>query len=194
MVEADAEQASVALYHQGLDFDPDAVAPPAFDGSRTGGFGLYLIKILVDEVYYFRDPDGRCGVRLVKRRTPAPKGETNMQLTVEKSGDVTVAAVNAEQMDASNADDFKAQMTPVLENCNKLVLDLSKVQFVDSRGCGAILSCLKQVTAAGGDLKLCRVTKPARTVFDLIRLHRICEILDTKEDAVKAFAKPAGAR
>jgi hypothetical protein len=26
-----------------------------------------------------------------------------------------------------------------------------------------------------------------RTVFDVIRLHRICEILGTREEAVKAF-------
>ena len=40
----------------------------------------------------------------------------------------------------------------------------------------------------GGDLKLCNVNKIVRMVFDLIRLHRICEILNTKEEAVKAFA------
>jgi anti-sigma B factor antagonist len=64
---------------------------------------------------------------------------------------------------------------------------LSRVDFVDSRGCGVILSFLKQVTANGGDLRICGVARPVRTVFELIRLQRICEIFDTKEQAVAAF-------
>lgn len=111
-----------------------------------------------------------------------------MELLVEKVGDVVVVAVNLEQLDASNSDDFRRDMTPVLEDCHKLVLDLSRVQFVDSRGCGAILSCLKHVSAAGGDLKLCQVVRPVRMVFELIRMHRICEILETREQAVRAFS------
>jgi len=58
---------------------------------------------------------------------------------------------------------------------------------VDSRGCGAILSCLKQISPAGGDLKLCRVSPRVRLVFDLIRMHNICEIVNTREEAVQAF-------
>jgi anti-sigma B factor antagonist len=75
----------------------------------------------------------------------------------------------------------------VLKDCRKLVLDLDRVQFVDSRGCGAILSCLKHISPTGGDLKLCRVTQPVRMVFELIRMHNICEIVNTREEAVQAF-------
>jgi anti-sigma B factor antagonist len=110
-----------------------------------------------------------------------------MQPTVERIGDVAVVTLNDAQLDAGNADDFRRDMGPVLQDCHKLVIALDRVQFVDSRGCGAILFCLKNVSAAGGDLKLCEVAKPVRTVFELIRLHRICEILDTKEEAVRAF-------
>jgi len=112
-----------------------------------------------------------------------------MQLIVDKVDDVAIVTVQAEVLDASNADDFKDEIEPVLGDCTKLALDLNRVQFVDSRGCGVILSCLKRVTERGGDLKLCRVTRPARTVFDLIRLHRICEIVDTRDQAVAAFKK-----
>jgi anti-anti-sigma factor len=110
-----------------------------------------------------------------------------MKPTVEKIGDVTIVAVNEEELDAGVADDFRHDMAPVLKDCRKLVLDLDRVQFVDSRGCGVILSCLKHVSTAGGDLKLCRVAPPVRMVFDLIRMDRICEIVNTREEAVQAF-------
>jgi anti-sigma B factor antagonist len=110
-----------------------------------------------------------------------------MNPEVEKVGDVTIVTVHLQQLDASNAEDFRSDMAPILRDCRKLVLDMVHLEFVDSRGCGAILSCLKAVSAEGGDLKICRTTRPVRMVFELIRLHRICEIVDTREQAIQAF-------
>lgn len=117
-----------------------------------------------------------------------------MAVTVEKAGDVAVAIVNIEQFDAACADQFRKDMAPVLSGTKKLVLDLSAVQFIDSRACGAILSCLKKLGEVGGELKICRASDFVREVFGLIRLHRICEILATREDAVRAFAATEGPR
>ena len=108
-----------------------------------------------------------------------------MELMVEKIGDVTIVAVNVEVLDANNAEVFRRAIAPVLKDCRKLVLDLDRVQFVDSRGCGAILSCLKRISPAGGDLKLCRVTRPVLKIFELIRMPSICEIVSTREEAVQ---------
>jgi anti-anti-sigma factor len=110
-----------------------------------------------------------------------------MQTEVEQVGDVAVVAVQADYLDASNADDLRETMGPVLVNCRKLILDLGRVRFVDSRGCGTILSCLKHVAANGGDLKLCQVNPLVRSTFELIRLHRICEIHGTRAEAVQSF-------
>jgi anti-sigma B factor antagonist len=189
VVDATPDQVCVWLYHYGRDFDPSSVKPPVLDGSQLGGYGVYLIKQSVDDVHYFRDADGRCGVRLFKRRTTVPTEERSMQTTVEKIGDVAVVTLNTEQLDTSNTDEFKREMESVLNENHKVVLNLSRVQFVDSNGCAAILSCLKQITKSGGDLRLCQVNDPVRTVFGLIRLHRICEILDTEQEAVRAFQK-----
>jgi anti-sigma B factor antagonist len=110
-----------------------------------------------------------------------------MEPIIETIGDVTIVALNVEELDASNADIVRRALAPVLKDCRKLVLDLGRVQFVDSRGCGTILSCLKQISPNGGDLKLCGVTPQVRMVFDLIRMRNICEIVNTREEAVQAF-------
>src|SRR5581483_7849835 len=57
---------SIQLHHLGDSFDPSAVPPPAFDGSRDSGFGTYIISRSVDEVRYFRDQRGGSCVELVK--------------------------------------------------------------------------------------------------------------------------------
>lgn len=112
-----------------------------------------------------------------------------MQPRVEMVGDVTIIDVNVEELDAGNADQFRRAIAPALKDCRLLVLDLSQVQFVDSRGCGAILSCLKHVSTLGGDLKMCGVTEPVQMVFELIRMSNLCEIVNTREEAVQAFQK-----
>jgi serine/threonine-protein kinase RsbW len=70
VVEADGEQAAILISHQGRCFDPESadIPPPTFDGSREGGFGLYMIKQCCDDVQYFEaEPGTRC-IRLVKKR------------------------------------------------------------------------------------------------------------------------------
>jgi serine/threonine-protein kinase RsbW len=69
VLEGDAHQVGVTLLHRGQGFDRRAIPPPSFDGSREGGFGLYLIEQSVDEVDYFRDERGWWGIRLVKQRS-----------------------------------------------------------------------------------------------------------------------------
>jgi anti-sigma regulatory factor (Ser/Thr protein kinase) len=54
----------LTVHDWGHPFDPDEVPPPDFDGSRTGGFGLYIVGQLVDELEFTRDESGRNRTRL----------------------------------------------------------------------------------------------------------------------------------
>jgi anti-sigma B factor antagonist len=110
-----------------------------------------------------------------------------MEIPVDNMGDVNVAAIPVDELDASNAGEFKRDIAPVLQSSTKLVLDLSRLSFVDSSGLGAMLSCLRQLTARSGDLKLCGMSKQVRALFELVRMHRIFDIYGTKEEAIGAF-------
>ena len=110
-----------------------------------------------------------------------------MDLIAEKVGDVTVIVLPGEQLDAGNAKEFKRDIAPLLEPCSRVVFDLRELRFVDSSGLGAILSCLRQLNARGGDLKLCAMTRPVRALFELVRMHRIFDIYGTRDDALNAM-------
>ncbi len=110
-----------------------------------------------------------------------------MEIPVQNLDGVAVAAVPVEELDASNSGEFKRDIAPVLQSHTKLVLDLGHLRFVDSSGLGAMLSCLRQLSAKGGDLKLCSMSKQVRALFELVRMHRIFDIYGTKEEAVRAF-------
>jgi anti-sigma B factor antagonist len=110
-----------------------------------------------------------------------------MEMATESIGDITVVVLPGEQLDAGNAKEFKRDVAPLLEPCRKVIFDLGELRFVDSSGLGAILSCLRQLNAKGGDLKLCAMTKPVRALFELVRMHKIFEIHPTKDEALRAF-------
>ncbi len=110
-----------------------------------------------------------------------------MDISVDHIDGVAVATVPVDELDASNSNEFKRDIAPVLQANSKLILDLSRLRFVDSSGLGAMLSCLRQLTAKGGDLKLCSMSQQVRSLFELVRMHRIFDIHPTREDAMAAF-------
>jgi PAS domain S-box-containing protein len=69
-IQLDAEafpgRVSIRLHHLGDSFDPSVVSPPAMDGSRESGFGVYFMGKTVDELRYSRDERGRNCITLVK--------------------------------------------------------------------------------------------------------------------------------
>ena len=110
-----------------------------------------------------------------------------MELAVEKLGDVSVIAIPGESLDAGNAKVFRRAITPLLADNTRFVFDMSSLRFVDSSGLVAILSCLRQLRGAQGDIKLCGMARPVRAIFELVRMHRVFEIHDTREAAAEAF-------
>ena len=64
----------IRIRHRGTSFEPAGVPPPAFDGSKTHGFGLYIIKHSVDELSYETGADGWTTITMVKGKAKAQGG------------------------------------------------------------------------------------------------------------------------
>lgn len=110
-----------------------------------------------------------------------------MEAIIDRVENAVIVDIPYAKIDASCCDEFKEEMAALLaEPCTDIILDMHRVQFVDSAGIGAILSCVKQLETHGGVLKLCNVAKPVRALFELVQLHRLLDILETREDAIRA--------
>ena len=66
----------------------------------------------------------------------------------------------------------------------KLVLDLSGVRIIDSSGVGSLVAAHHRARAAGGAVCLCRVTPKVKRTFDVMLLHQILPIRDSREEAI----------
>ena len=101
--------------------------------------------------------------------------------------DVVVLKIPGPSLDASNSKNFKSDVITSVQSESRVVLDMSAVQFVDSAGLGAILSCLRQLNARGGDIAVFGLSKAVRSLFELVRMHKVVEIFNTKDEALAAF-------
>jgi anti-sigma B factor antagonist len=109
-----------------------------------------------------------------------------MNINTEQLEGIVVAHLQGDALDASNAKEFKAKVAALMTPGTKLIFELSSLKFVDSSGLGALLSCLRQLNASGGALKLCAMVKPVRALFELVRMHRVFEIFNTQEEAIRS--------
>lgn len=101
---------------------------------------------------------------------------------------MTIIELPYERIDVGCKQEFQNDVAEILtEPGAKVVFDMRRVQFVDSAGIGAIVCCMRELSASGGELKLCAVAKPVRSLFELVRLHRLLDIFNTKEEALRAF-------
>lgn len=114
-----------------------------------------------------------------------------MDFSTETVNGVTVVTLQVETLDASNAKAFKTGLAAVLAPGAKLIFDMKGVRFVDSSGLGALLSCLRQVHSSGGDLKLCDMAKAVRALFELVRMNRIFEIYNSRDEALRSYGASA---
>lgn len=65
-----------------------------------------------------------------------------------------------------------------------VILDLSGVEFISSRGLGAIGSAMDLMRKHSGDLKVFGMRPEVQTIFDICGLSQILDIYDSQEEAV----------
>jgi anti-sigma B factor antagonist len=111
-----------------------------------------------------------------------------MELNARIEGhDVLVLELREDNLDASNVRDFREAAQSLMQERTRVVLDLAGVKFIDSSGLGALISCLRQANARKGDFRLCEMSRNVRALFELMRMHRVFSIHETRADAVASF-------
>lgn len=109
-----------------------------------------------------------------------------MNIESEKMDGILVLAPCKHIIDASSAADFKSQLVNwIQEGNNRILLDLSFVDFIDSSGLGAIISLLKRLDRKG-NICLYGIGDQVMSLFKLTRMDRIFHIYSSSAEAMKA--------
>ncbi len=76
-------------------------------------------------------------------------------------------------------------------DCLRVVLDLTRVDFIDSVGLGVVVGALKRTRTRGGDLRVVAPEQRVRSLFTLTRLDEIIVVADRVDEAIAATMPPA---
>lgn len=112
-----------------------------------------------------------------------------MELKTEKlQGGILVVHVQADRINACNAQHFQHALMSLMDQRYQVVLDVQPVRFVDSCGFGALLACLRMINDRCGELALCGLSASLVSLFSLMRMHRLFNVYSSCDEAVGAFS------
>ncbi len=77
----------------------------------------------------------------------------------------------------------------IQEGSGTLVLDLSQLSFIDSSGCGVLISALKSIRVREGRIALCALTRNVRALLELTRVIELFSVFASTEVAIAAFSQ-----
>lgn len=111
--------------------------------------------------------------------------------TVLDSG-ITVLALSGHMTVGGQLQKFEGTVKELIaSNQNRIVVDLSRVSYLDSSAIGALVSCHSMARDSGGQLRLAGLADRVSTIFKMTGVDRLLTIDPTRDDAVAAFSAGA---
>jgi anti-anti-sigma factor len=111
-----------------------------------------------------------------------------MNLRTEHSQDIAVVRVGETRLVYPLLSEFSEAVTSLIAAGDRRILvDLSPVGYVDSATIGCLMDLYRQVTAAGGSLKLSGVQKRVETMLTMTGAQNFIELHPDEPSAVRSF-------
>ncbi len=108
-----------------------------------------------------------------------------MKVNIRSEGEVSVVDLSG-KITIGEGDVVLRETVETLlkEGRSKIVLNLSRISYMDSAGIGELVACYKRSREKGGQLKL---LNPSGKVYDLLQLTKLEEIFETFRDEGEAI-------
>ncbi len=112
-----------------------------------------------------------------------------MKFDDKLEGDVVILDLTGKIMGGEETTLFHGKIHEyITQNKKNILVDLKKVDWMNSVGLGMLISALTTVKNSGGRLVLANITK-IEAILTITRLISVFEVFDSREDALKAFAE-----
>ena len=114
-----------------------------------------------------------------------------MEITQRVEGDITVFLPDG-RIDTLAADEIDQTLqAAVTGGSHKIVVDMSKVEYISSAGLRSLAAVLVRSRAEGGDMKIAALNKRVSRVFSIIGFDLLMSVHDTPEAAIADFSSSA---
>jgi anti-sigma B factor antagonist len=104
------------------------------------------------------------------------------------AGDVMVLNLSGKIMGGPDHDKFQTEIkTLIADGHVDVLLNLSKVSWVNSTGLGILVSAFHTLKKNGGQLKICEVSDRIDNILNVTQLKLVFETFDSCEGALASF-------
>ncbi len=108
------------------------------------------------------------------------------QTAVAHIGDLTVVTLSS-TVNTASAPSIRRIFSSLLnDGYRRLIIDLSKVEVIDSSGLGVLIELLKKIRVGEGELRVAGIPTHLETVFELTHLDQVFSIYSNADDAIAA--------
>lgn len=109
-----------------------------------------------------------------------------MDLKSEISGKALIIEVNAENIDIGNSIEFREALAAEAEKQSDIVvLDLKKVNYIDSSGLGVLITFLRFIKDGGRSLRLANCNDKVSETMKSTRLENEIPVFANLDEALK---------
>lgn len=111
-----------------------------------------------------------------------------MAVKEKMEGDIGILTVSGKLMGGDETREIHQKVKTLIgEDIKKVIIDLSKVKWLNSQGLGMLISCLSSITNAGGALKIAGATEKVNSLFMITKLITVFDSFKTVDEAVASF-------
>jgi anti-sigma B factor antagonist len=111
-----------------------------------------------------------------------------MNVKTDQTGAISIVRVGETRLMYPILSDFASAVSGLLAaGKRQILIDLTPVTYVDSATIGCLMDLYRQVTAAGGHLKLSSVQKRVETMLTMTGAQNFIPILADEPTAIKSF-------
>ena len=111
-----------------------------------------------------------------------------MNLTTDRAQGIAIVRVGESRLMYPLLADFSgAVMSLLAAGDKKVVIDLSKVTYVDSATIGCLMDIYRQTTTSGGELRLAGVNKRVETMLTMTGAHNFLKMFPDEAGALASF-------
>lgn len=108
--------------------------------------------------------------------------------TREIVNNILIEKVNFSRATFKEAQEFKDRLVyDILTNNEKIIIDLSSCEYIDSTFLGALVVVLKKMAERGGEIKYVIPQPSAIYLFKITGLYGVLNLYRNKEEAIESF-------
>lgn len=111
-----------------------------------------------------------------------------MKIKQKAVGDVMVLQLSGKIMGGEDHEAFHSEIkTLIKEGYVDVLLNMSKVNWINSTGLGVLVSAYHTLKKNGGQMKICEVSDRIDNILNVTQLKLVFETYDSEEKALATF-------